>query len=184
MSALIHPRAVADLFRVGTSWFNVYLNPKVSGVCLPRHLYDGGTVMLQIGDRLAKPIPNLTFDDYGFSGTLSFAGVNHRTLVPWHAVEAMEVPPDGLVIAWRKTTIEMSEIVPDWFPGREKDGAGYWCPRRQRVVHDCNHYHCAGADCAYKANRGAARVNAGNVVPLLRVIEGGAHVAEDDQEPA
>lgn len=179
MTGILHPRIVASSLLESTDFFAVYVNPKVSGVVLPRYLYTDEVVVLHIGNRMVKPVVGLELDEYGFVAILSFNDTPFKVLVPWHAVTGVECL-EGSAVAWMKPC-EMGPL-PKSFPGREKDGDNFWCPRRQRVVDDCAKHVCRHTECMYDVlwtedalhpPRRAAVVPSPIVERRLAVIQGG-----------
>jgi stringent starvation protein B len=55
-------------------------------VVVPPHLKQEAHLVLQYGNDLPIPIPDLTVDEHGVSATLSFSRTPHHTVVPWSAV--------------------------------------------------------------------------------------------------
>jgi hypothetical protein len=152
-AAGLHPSGIAHHLRTCTDYFTIFVNPKVSGVVIPRNLYDREYVALHIGDGLQRPIIDLKFDDYGIWGTLSYGGAPFETLIPWHSIFVIEA--DNVFVNWRDLSKVEAGPLPSHFPGRTSEGvskderAQWWCPRRQRTTNDCDKYSCVGAACLY-----------------------------------
>ena len=101
--------AFLALLREG--WTSLHLDARRAGVVVPVHLRGEGHLVLQYGNDLPIPIPDLQVDDFGVTATLSFARAPHQTVVPWSAVYVVasddgrgvlyheDVPPDVSVIA-------------------------------------------------------------------------------------
>ncbi|MGH7283210.1 MAG: ClpXP protease specificity-enhancing factor SspB [Polyangiaceae bacterium] len=81
------------------SMVNVHLDPRAEGVVVPPNFRRQPQLLLQIGLNMAKPIPDLYFDDEKMSCTLSFGQVPFFCIVPWTAVFAM-VGQDGRGMVW------------------------------------------------------------------------------------
>ncbi len=64
------------------------------GLELPSGLKEGG-VILNIGHRMAIPIPDLVVNKEGIFGTLSFNRVPFYVTIPWEAVSAILDPQDS-----------------------------------------------------------------------------------------
>lgn len=77
----------------------VHLDPREDGVELPESLSHEPHVMLQLGLDLPVPIPDLRVDRRGISGTLSFARIPFRCVIPWSAVYAI-CGEDGRGMVW------------------------------------------------------------------------------------
>ena len=77
----------------------VHLDPREEGVELPESLHNEPHVMLQLGLDLPVPIPDLRVDVRGISGTLSFARLPFRCVIPWAAVYAI-CGEDGRGMVW------------------------------------------------------------------------------------
>lgn len=95
---------------------NVWLHcdTRVSdGLIVPNKIRHKAHVVLQVGLNMPVPIPDLTFDDDGFSGTLSFRGKPFRCVVPWAAIKAMVCEDDKGVIFDQSWFDEMSGSIAD-----------------------------------------------------------------------
>ncbi len=70
----------------------VHLNPKApnsGGLTIPARLMNQPQVVLQFGYDMPVPIDDLSVDDDGISGTLSFRGLPFWCYVPWTCVFAV-----------------------------------------------------------------------------------------------
>lgn len=67
----------------------VHLNGRSVGTGIPAFLRLQDQVVLQFGLDMPVPIPDLNWDDYCVSGTLSFKGVPYFCEVPWTDVYAL-----------------------------------------------------------------------------------------------
>ncbi len=79
----------------------VYLDPRREGVAVPEHLRKQAQLVLQIGLDLAVPIPDLTVDDDGIFGTLSFNRSPFPCTIPWSAVFGL-VSDDSMGVVWQE----------------------------------------------------------------------------------
>jgi hypothetical protein len=70
----------------------------IPGLIVPDAVRIDG-VVLEYGDNLAKPIPDLEASDDGVSATLPFHGKAEKTFVPWPAVVKM-TQEGGFVSLW------------------------------------------------------------------------------------
>lgn len=77
----------------------VHLDPRRPGVDVPGHHRAEPRLVLRFGYGLSPPIADLTIDENGLLGTLTFRGVPHRCVVPWTAVFAV-VGEDGRGLVW------------------------------------------------------------------------------------
>jgi stringent starvation protein B len=68
----------------------VYLDARRGGVKVPPEFAGNRQLLLQYGDNMPIPIPDLQVDDEGITATLSFSRMPHRTFVPWAAVYMIE----------------------------------------------------------------------------------------------
>lgn len=110
--------AFLALLREG--WTSLHLDARRAGVTVPIHLKGEGHLVLQYGNDLPIPIPDLQVDDFGVTATLSFARSPHQTVVPWSAVYVVasddgrgvlyheDVPPDVSVIARGESDSDMT----------------------------------------------------------------------------
>ena len=57
-------------------------------------------LVLRFGHALSPPIPDLTVDDHGVSGTLTFGGVPFHCVLPWPAVFAAVQDGDQRGMVW------------------------------------------------------------------------------------
>lgn len=173
-----HPRMMTEVLRQELDVFECIVVTRVSGVILPPDLYELEEVVLHIGDRMPISIPNWCLDDWGWAGTLSFRGEPHKCQVPWHAVRALGLIDRSFTMVWSKL-VEPSEKVPEFFEGRrvtkrgkahgrEDRAIGWWCPRRQRDVDDCEKkWACRGTECGY----GVARSTRNELPSHLKVVK-------------
>jgi len=79
----------------------VYLDPRRDGVVVPAHLRKQPQLVLQIGLDLAVPILDLTVDDDGIFGTLSFNRSPFPCTIPWSAVFGL-VSDDAMGVVWQE----------------------------------------------------------------------------------
>jgi len=79
----------------------VYLDPRREGVVVPEYLRKQPQLVLQIGLDLAVPIPDLTVDEDGVFGTLSFNRSPFPCTVPWSAVFGL-VSDDAMGVVWQE----------------------------------------------------------------------------------
>ncbi len=77
----------------------VHLDPRRDGVRVPDSFAGQPQLVLRFGFGLAPPIPDLTVDEDGLSGTLTFRGTPFGCVVPWRAVFAL-VSEDGRGLVW------------------------------------------------------------------------------------
>jgi len=97
--------SIARLKRQAVQWllqeedfFLVVVNPGAEGVELPAALIEAGQpVGLNIGLRMAVPIPDLIVDEQGISATLSFDRTPHHCTLPWPAVLQLSAGLEHLV---------------------------------------------------------------------------------------
>lgn len=72
----------------------LHLDARREGVVVPAHLKGEAHLVLQYGNDLPIPIPDLQIDENGVCATLSFARTPSPTVVPWTAVYVV-TSPDG-----------------------------------------------------------------------------------------
>ncbi|MBW2732268.1 MAG: hypothetical protein JRH20_07720 [Deltaproteobacteria bacterium] len=76
----------------------VVVDPSCAQVRLPDFLVEAGQpVGLNIGFEMAVPIPDLTLDDEGIQGTLSFSRTPFFSFIPWDAVLQVSASEEHLV---------------------------------------------------------------------------------------
>lgn len=76
----------------------VVVDPTQAGVVLPGYLMDARQpVGLNVGYGLALPIPDLTIDDHGLKGTLSFQRQPFHCTLPWTSLMQVTVGEEHLV---------------------------------------------------------------------------------------
>jgi len=93
---------------LGESNVFLHLDPRKSGVVVPKWFQNQPELVLQLGLRMAVPIPDLEVDDEGVSCTLSFSRAPFWCCIPWSSIFAVvsekdrrgvvwpdDVPPDG-----------------------------------------------------------------------------------------
>ena len=77
----------------------LHIDPRVKGVAVPDYLVAQPSVVLQIGYKLARPIPDLKLSEKGVTATLSFSNIPYHCRMPWNSVFAM-VAENGRVMLW------------------------------------------------------------------------------------
>jgi stringent starvation protein B len=70
----------------GEGWVSIHLDARREGVEVPDEFAVNRHLVLQYGQSMPIPIPDLKVDDDGITATLSFSRTPHRTFVPWAAV--------------------------------------------------------------------------------------------------
>jgi stringent starvation protein B len=70
----------------GEGWVSIHLDARREGVQVPGEHTSNRHLVLQYGQNMPIPIPDLQVDDLGITATLSFSRTPHRTFVPWTAV--------------------------------------------------------------------------------------------------
>ena len=70
----------------GEGWVSIHLDARREGVDVPDEFAVNRHLVLQYGQNMPIPIPDLKVDDEGITATLSFSRTPHRTFVPWSAV--------------------------------------------------------------------------------------------------
>ncbi len=91
-------KEVALALLEGPSMF-VHLDPRRSGVSVPKRFLDKPQLVLQIGLNMFIPIPDLKVDDEGITCTLSFDRAPFWVRMPWNAIYAL-VGEDGRGMMW------------------------------------------------------------------------------------
>jgi len=79
----------------------LHLDARRDGVVVPDHLKGEAHLVLQYGNDLPIPIPDLQIDENGVSATLSFARTPWSTVVPWSAVYVV-TSPDGRGVLYQE----------------------------------------------------------------------------------
>lgn len=84
----------------------VRLDSGFAGVSVPQDHRRNDKLLLQVGYGMAVQIPDLTADDVGISGTLSFNQAPYFCLIPWGAVYgvASSEGPSLAAVSWPKPT--------------------------------------------------------------------------------
>lgn len=70
----------------GEGWVSIHLDARRQDVNVPPEFADHRHLVLQYGEKMAIPIPDLEVGDDGIRATLSFSRTPHQTFVPWSAV--------------------------------------------------------------------------------------------------
>lgn len=78
----------------------IHLDARRPGVVVPAALRTERDLVLRIGRDLTPPIPDLTVDDFGVTGTLAFAGKGFFVRVPWAALFAVVIEGYGPGLTW------------------------------------------------------------------------------------
>jgi len=79
----------------------LHLDARRDGVVVPAHLKGEAHLVLQYGNDLPIPIPDLQIDENGVSATLSFARTPWPTVIPWSAVYVV-TSPDGRGVLYQE----------------------------------------------------------------------------------
>jgi len=79
----------------------LHLDARREGVVVPDHLKGEAHLVLQYGNDLPIPIPDLQIDENGVSATLSFARTPWSTVIPWSAVYVV-TSPDGRGVLYQE----------------------------------------------------------------------------------
>jgi len=122
-------KEVALALLEGPSMF-VHLDPRRSGVLVPKHFLNKPQLVLQIGLNMFIPIPDLRVDDEGITCTLSFDRAPFWCRMPWNAIYAL-VGEDGRGMMW-PTDIPPEVVAQMQNPPQQKDG-GKAQPKRPRA---------------------------------------------------
>ncbi len=77
----------------------IHLDPRAPGVMVPEWFKKQPQLLLQVGYNMAVPIRDLTVDDEGISGTLSFNRSPFYCHVPWAGIFAL-VGDDNRGMVW------------------------------------------------------------------------------------
>lgn len=79
-------------------YFLLVLDPRQEGLVLPDDLLQAGQpIPINIGLRMAIPIPDLAIDDDGIRATLSFDRTPFACVIPWAAVLRLSLDDEHLV---------------------------------------------------------------------------------------
>jgi stringent starvation protein B len=70
----------------GEGWVSIHLDARRDGVQVPDEFGDNRHLVLQYGQNMPIPIPDLDVNEKGVTATLSFSRTPYRTFVPWSAV--------------------------------------------------------------------------------------------------
>ena len=70
----------------GEGLVSIHLDARREGVDVPDEFAVNRHLVLQYGQNMPIPIPDLKVNDEGITATLSFRRIPHRTFVPWSAV--------------------------------------------------------------------------------------------------
>ncbi|MDI1431972.1 ClpXP protease specificity-enhancing factor SspB [Polyangium sorediatum] len=108
----------------------VHLDPRRSGVLVPKRFLDKPQLVLQIGLNMFIPIPDLKVDDEGISCTLSFDRAPFWCLMPWNAIYAL-VGEDGRGMMW-PTDIPPEVVAQMQAPPQQAKDAQKPVPKRPR----------------------------------------------------
>ena len=103
-------RTVIEQLLTEEDFILVVVLPSVPGVRLPDDLLKAGEpVGLNIGHKMAIPIPDLKLDEAGVTGTLSFNRLPFHCAFPWRAV--VQVTADMEHMIWVEPPVEQDEIL-------------------------------------------------------------------------
>ena len=129
----------------GEGWVSIHLDARREGVEVPSEFADNRHLVLQYGQNMPIPIPDLAVNDKGVSATLSFSRTPYRTFVPWSAIYIVactdgrgilyyeDVPEDVSLVArpvdaktgepMEAAVLDTSDLDDDEPLGLEDDGA-------------------------------------------------------------
>lgn len=93
------PKKEVALALLERSSVYVHLDPRQTAAVVPAAFKKQPQLVLQVGLKMAVPIPDLRLDDDGISCTLSFNRSPFFCVVPWSSVFAM-VGEDGRGMVW------------------------------------------------------------------------------------
>jgi hypothetical protein len=91
-------------------WTSLHLDARRAGVIVPPHLRSEPHLVLQYGNDLPIPIPDLEIDEAGVRATLSFSKNLQRTVIPWSAVYVVTCV-DGRGVLYHEDVPEDVSIV-------------------------------------------------------------------------
>lgn len=78
----------------------VHVDARGDDVSVPLRLKRDAKLVLRFGYGLTPAIPDLDISDTALSGTLTFGGVPHHCILPWHAVYAVVSESDQQGMVW------------------------------------------------------------------------------------
>lgn len=100
----------------------VHADARRAGVSVPPRFANETKLVLRFGYGLTPPIPDLTVDDAGVSGTLVFGGVPFSCILPWTAIFALVLDGEARGMVWPEDAPDEPEIVPDGGGEHADDG--------------------------------------------------------------
>ncbi len=103
-------RAVADAL-LARGPILVHADARRPGVAVPARFVGETKLVLRFGYGLNPPIPDLTVDDDGISGTLVFGGVPFGCVLPWSAVFALILDGEARGMVWPEDAPDEPEVV-------------------------------------------------------------------------
>jgi len=110
-SARPSKRAVADAL-LARGPILVHSDTRKPGVAVPGRFVGETKLVLRFGYGLNPPIPDLTVDDDGISGTLVFGGVPFGCVLPWTAIFALILDGEARGMVWPEDAPDEPEVVP------------------------------------------------------------------------
>lgn len=120
---------VLDAF-LGNGSARIFIDPRRSGVLVPKWFAKQPELVLRVGYSLSPPIPDLVVSDEAVSCTLSFNRSPHWCKMPWNAVFAVVSDVDGRGVVWPDDVPVESQLLKPARPkpklasvGKEKDDA-------------------------------------------------------------
>ncbi len=97
--------------------------PTCEGVALPDDLMSAGEpVGINVGLKMAIPVPDLLVNDDGISGTLSFNRTPFHCTFPWRSI--VQVSADQEHLIWVEPPVDADELGDGKDAGPEPDGEG------------------------------------------------------------
>ncbi|HEY4056724.1 MAG TPA: ClpXP protease specificity-enhancing factor SspB [Kofleriaceae bacterium] len=103
-SASQKKKVVEDLLSQGS--ILVHVDARRPEVAVPPRFRSDAALMLRFGYNLTPAISDLTVDDEGISGTLTFGGNPFRVVLPWTAIYAASVEGEQRGAVWTEDVPE------------------------------------------------------------------------------
>lgn len=96
----------------------LHVDARGDGVSVPTQFAGDPRLVLRFGYQLSPPIVDFTVDDEGVAGTLTFAGVPHRCILPWAAIYAVVAEADQEGMVWPDDV--PSAVIADFAPSEPR----------------------------------------------------------------
>lgn len=118
----------------------VHIDARCDEVSVPERFRSDPKLVLRFGYGLSPAIADMSVDDGGISGTLTFGGIPHHCIIPWQALYAVVAEADQRGMVWPD---DVPEVVLDQMSTRAdapaEQPSTQCAPKRQSAKRRASH---------------------------------------------